>query len=325
MVSNIKKGVSLTVLALAAGAAFFGSPGCDDEGVTEPAWFYITAEQGDLPSNDVYGVYAGQDCWWFATYAGLAYNRGTEWKKYGYAEGLPADEIFGLAVCPNGDVWVATYQGVARLRGEEITKFTTDEGLPSNFVFNVVYDGAKVWFATERGLARFDDPGFTVIKGTSGLPGDDVRDVYAVGPDRVWAACIGGAAFYDRGKITEYTTVKTGLPSSNVYAVAARDDEAWLGTDEGLCLLRDGELVRTYSVANSNLKSDIINDLAFRPGGELWVATAGGGASRSVGEGFETFDRNRGPLSDYILAIYCDKLGYVWLGTLGGGANRYYD
>jgi ligand-binding sensor domain-containing protein len=325
MKSNIKKGAVLTALGLAAGAALVGSPGCEDEGVKEPAWFYITAEESDLPSNTVYGLYAGEDCSWFATSAGLAYKRGTEWKIYSYANGMPADQIFGVAVLPNGDVWAATYLGAARLRGEEIKKFTDAEGLPSNFVYHVVYDGAKVWFATERGLARFDDPGFTVVKGSSGLPGDDVRDVYAVGPDRVWVGCVGGAAFYDHGTVTEYTTVKTGLPSSNVYAVAARGDEAWLGTDRGLCLLRDGELVRTYNVANSNLKSDVINDLAFRAGGELWVATAGGGVSRSVGEGFETFDRNRGPLSDYILAIYCTKLGYVWLGTLDGGANRYND
>jgi ligand-binding sensor domain-containing protein len=325
MTAKIKRGVRRAALALGAAAALAGGPGCDGDLPPEPAWFYITAEQGDLPSNDVYGIYAEQDGSWFATYAGLAYNRGTEWKVYSYANGMPADEIFGVAVCPNGDVWAATWLGAARLRGEQITTFTTENGLPSDFIFNVVYDGAKLWLATERGLARFNDPGFTVIRGSTGLPGDDVRDVYAVGPDQVWVACIGGAAFYDRGKITEYTTVKTGLPSSNVYAVAARGEEAWIGTDEGLSLLREGKLVRTYTVANSNLKSNIINDLAFRPGGELWVATAGGGASRSVGEGFETFEGGHGPLSDYILAIYCNKLGYVWLGTLRGGVNRYYD
>jgi ligand-binding sensor domain-containing protein len=323
--SNLKKRLSVTVLALAAGAALLWGPGCDDEGVTEPAWFYITAEQGDLPSNTVYGLYAGPDCSWFATNSGLAYNRGTEWKIYNYANGMPADEIFDVAVCPNGDVWAVSWLGAARLRGEEIQKFGAGEGLPSSFIYHLAYDGAKVWFATDRGLARFDDPGFTVFKGGSGFPGIDVRDVYAVGPDRVWVGCIGGAALYDHGKITEYTTVKTGLPSSNVYAVAARGDEVWIGSDAGVSLLRDGELVRTYNVANSNLQSDVINDIAFRANGEVWVATAGGGVSRSVGEGWETFDRDNGLLSDYVLGIYCNKLGYVWLGTLGGGVNRYYD
>jgi len=324
-VSNIKKTFSVAVLVLTAGAAWWGGAGCDGDGVTDPAWFYITAEQGDLPSNTVYAVYAGADCSWFATGAGLAYNQGTEWKVYGYADGLPADEIFDVAVCPNGDVWVATWLGAARMRGEEVETFGSAQGLPSNFVYGLTYDGAKMWFATDRGLARFDDPGFTVFKGSTGLPGDDVRDVYAVGPDLVWAACIGGAISYDHGTLREYTVVNAGLPSSNIYAVAARGDEAWLGTEEGLCLLRDGELVTTYNVANSNLKSNVINDLAFSGGGELWVATAGGGVTRSVGEGFETFDSDRGLLSDYVLGIYCTKLGYVWLGTLDGGVNRYHD
>lgn len=323
--NKIKRVLRFAVLAPAAGAALLWGPGCDDAGVSEPAWFYITAEQGDLPSNTVYGLYAGPDCSWFATNKGLAYNRGTEWKVFDYSNGMPADEIFDVVVCPNGDVWAASWSGAARLRGDQIQKFGTGDGLPSSFIYHLAYDGAKVWFATDRGLARFDDPGFTVIKGTGGLPGDDVRDVYAVGPDRVWVGCIGGAAFYDRGTITEYNVVTTGLPSSNVYAVAARDDEAWIGTEEGVSLLRGGELVRTYNVANSNLLSNVINDIAFRANGEVWVATAGGGVTRSVGEGWETFDRDRGLLSDYVLGIYCNKLGYVWLGTLGGGVNRYYE
>jgi ligand-binding sensor domain-containing protein len=298
---------------------------CGDEPARGPEWFYITAESSGLPGNKVYDIYAGSDGTWFATDRGLAFNRGSDWVVYDYWGGMPADEIFGLAVCPNGDVWVATWLGVARLRGEEITKFTTQDGLPSNWVYDVAFDGEKLWFATSRGLARFDDPGFTVITCASGLPGEDVRDVYAVGVDRVWVACFGGAAFYDRGKITDYTAAGAGLPSDIVYAVAARGDDAWTGTDRGLALLRGGKVVKTYNSANSALQADIINDLGYGAGGELWVATAGGGASRSVGEGFETFDTARGILSDYVLCAFGDKLGYAWFGTLDSGVSRYYD
>jgi ligand-binding sensor domain-containing protein len=298
---------------------------CEDEPPEGPAWFYITAEGSGLPGNKVYDLYADAAGAWFATDLGLAYNRGSTWVIYNHQGGMPADEIFGLAVCPNGDVWVATYAGAARLRGEEVKTFTTADGLPSNLVYGVAFDGAKLWFATDRGLARYDDPGFTVIKYVSGLPGNDVRDVYAVGVDRVWVGCLGGGAFYDRGEITEYTVLNNGLPSNFVYAVAARGDDAWLGTDKGVCLLRNGRVVKTYTTANSALQADIVNDLAYRAGGELWVATAGGGASRSVGEGFETFDTNRGLLSDYVLCVFGDKLGYVWLGTLTSGVSRFYD
>ena len=298
---------------------------CGDEPPEGPEWFYITAEGNGLPGNKVHDIYAGSEGAWFATDRGLAYNRGSAWVIYNFWGGMPADEIFGLAVCPNGDVWVTTYAGVGRLRGDEVKTFKTGDGLPSDWVYDVAFDGAKLWFATNDGLARYDDPGFTVIKCTSGLPGDDVRDVYAVGVDRVWVGCFGGAAFYDRGKITEYTVFNAGLPSNAVYAVAARGDDAWLGTDRGLCLLRKGRVVKTYTTGNSALKADIINDLAYGAGGELWVATAGGGASRSVGEGFETFDINRGLLSDYVLGVFGDKLGYVWLGTLDSGVSRYHD
>jgi len=299
--------------------------GCEDEPLSEPEWFYITAEGSGLPGNKIYGIYVGADGSWFGTDRGLAYNRGSEWEVYNYEGGMPAEEVFGVVVCPNGDVWAGTYLGAARLRGEEIQIFTRGDGLPSNWIYGVEYDGAKVWFATMSGIARFDDPGFTVVKGTSGLPGDDVRDIYAVGVNRIWVACMGGAAFYDRGKITEYTPANSELPSSIVYAVAGRGDDAWIGTDNGLCLLRGGKFVKIYNSSNSALKSNVINGLGYDADGELWVATAGGGASRSVGEGFETFDRDRGLLSDYVLSVFGDKLGYVWLGTLDSGVSRYHD
>jgi ligand-binding sensor domain-containing protein len=309
----------------AAVAAFCGIACNDDEVLTEPSWFYITEEQGGLPSNTVYGVYADETCSWFATGAGLAYNDGSEWVIYDVTSGMPAEGIFGLAVLPNGDVWIGTYLGAALVHEGEVTPFGGAEGLPSNWVNEIVFDGEKVWFATRSGLARYDDPGFTVINSTSGLPGDDVWDVYAVGVDQVWAACIGGAAFYDHGTVSEYTTLKNNLPSDNVYTVAARDDETWIGTDRGLALFRDGEFVRTYDTGNSVLKADIINDIAYRANGEVWVATAGGGVARSYGGGFVVYDRDRGLLSNYARCVYGDKLGYMWVGTLDGGVNRFND
>ncbi len=285
-------------------------------------WFYITTDESGLPSNDVYGFSITETDAWFATDLGLAYNRGSEWKVYDAAHGFPSDVVFGVTVV-GGDVWAATAAGAVRIRDGRLKVFTTADGLPSDRLVALAYDGAHVWFASEAGLVRFDDPGFTVITGVQGLPGDDVRDVYAVGVNEIWAACLGGAAFFDHGNIKSYTVADGGLPSNYVYAAAARGADAWLGTDEGLCHLRNGAVVKTYTSGNSGLKNNVINDLGYRANGELWVGTAGGGAARRVGDDFETFDRNRGLLSDYVLAVCGDKLGYVWLGTLGGGVNRF--
>lgn len=319
--SKVRAGLAAAAACL---AGVLGLAGCGDETAPEPRWFYITTQESQLPSNNVYGVYVDDRGSWFATDRGLAYNNGTEWAVYGSAQGMPADAVFGVTVCPNGDVWAATIAGAARLRGGAITVFTTGEGLPADRVYGVAFDGAKVWFATAGGLARYDDPGFTVVTSASGLPGDDCRDLYALGPDRLWVACIGGAAFYDGGQVQRYTATGAGLPSDNVYAVAARGEEAWVGTDAGLCRLRAGEVVATYTTGNSGLRNNLLTDLAYGAGGELWAATAGG-ASRRRDDDFETFTRDDGLLSDYVLAAWPDKYGYVWLGTLGGGVNRYHD
>jgi len=305
-----------------AGAALFAA--CGGDVVTEDRWFYITADETDLPSNNVYGVYVAAGDAWYATDKGLAYNRGTTWRVYRRAEGLPSNLVFDVVVLPNGDIWAATAGGAVRLRAGGLTVFTTADGLPSDRVVAVAYDGAKVWFATDAGLARYNDPTFTVFGAEQGLPGDDVRDVYAAGREKIWAACIGGAAFYDWGNVTAYTVANAGLPSHYVYAVAARGENAWLGTDKGLAQLVGGRVVKTFTTANSGLRSDVINDIGYAAAGELWVGTAAG-ASRGRGGTFQTFDEKTGLLSPYVLAVWGDKLGYVWLGTLGGGVNRFND
>lgn len=302
-------------LALAAG---FG--GCGDDPVP-PQWFYLTVQNSDLPSDDVYGVYAAGEDAWYATGAGLAYNRGGEWRVWTHEDGLPSDIVFGVVGLPNGDIWVATAEGAARLRDDVLTAYTTADGLPSNNVMAVCYDGARIWCATEGGLARWDEDHFTPFTSAQGLPGDDCRDVFAAGTGQVWVATLGGIGYYNRGEITAYG-IGSGLPSYNCYAVAARGADTWIGTDKGIALLRGGEIVRTYNAANSNLGSDIINDLAFDTKGALWAGTVGG-ASWFTGGDFRNFGEDQGLLSPYVLAAFGGERGYIWFGTLGGGMNRY--
>lgn len=297
--------------------------GCDTgTEETPPAWYYITAEETALPSNNVYGVFVAADESWFATDKGLAQNKGLEWKIYNRANGLPSNVVFDVIVLPAGEVWAGTAGGAVLIKGGNVDVFTVADGLPSNRVVAVAYDGAKVWLGTDAGLARYDGGTFAVYDAGDGLPGNDVRDIHAVGREKLWVACVGGAAYYDWGRITSYTVANAGLPSHYVYAVAARGENAWLGTDKGLAHLTGGAVAKVYTNANSGLKSDIINDLAFDAEGNLWVATTAG-ASRGQAGTFFTFDESNGMLSSYVLAAWGDKMGYVWFGTLSGGVNRY--
>ena len=118
------RSISIVICAALLGAA------CEDEPLEGPTWFYITAEGSGLPGNKIYDLYADEEGAWFATDLGLAYNRGSTWVIYDYQGGMPTNEIFGLAVCPNGDVWAATWAGAARLRGDKIKTFTAAAPLP---------------------------------------------------------------------------------------------------------------------------------------------------------------------------------------------------
>ena len=57
--------------------------------------------------------------------------------------------------------------------------------------------------------------------------------------------------------------------------------------------------------------------------GNLWFATAGGGACRYDGKYFTHFTTKEGLSNDFVTSILQDKQGNMWFGTWRGGANRF--
>ena len=57
-------------------------------------------------------------------------------------------------------------------------------------------------------------------------------------------------------------------------------------------------------------------------GGAIWLATAGGGVARMLGNKIEIFDSQNGLTSDTVTWITADAGGVIWVATAGAGLNR---
>jgi signal transduction histidine kinase len=106
--------------------------------------------------------------------------------------------------------------------------------------------------------------------------------------------------------------------SSNVVLTlaAAADGDVWVGTPDGLNLLRGGDVVRTFTTADG-LADDFVRSLYVGRGGDLWIGTRRG-LSRYDGGKFTTWTALDGLGSDLIGAMEQDRDGTLWIGTLGG-------
>ncbi len=113
-------------------------------------------------------------------------------------------------------------------------------------------------------------------------------------------------------------TKKDGLPSDKIYSVRVDEDKVWVGTNQGLALLEDGEWTvfgEEDGLAHRGVLSIDVSPVT----GDLWIATMRG-LNRYSGGKFETFTQfNSGLANDVIYSVTCDGKD-VWVAT-GGGAG----
>ncbi|MBI3804320.1 MAG: regulator [Nitrospirae bacterium] len=123
-----------------------------------------------------------------------------------------------------------------------------------------------------------------------------------------------------------------------VRALAARGDEIWIGTSNGLIRFnRKSETHQIYN-AKSGLLSNVVVSIHFDAKGSAWIGTYGGGLSRFDGSRWEQFtpyghgDRNYGPewiqykpksgLGDlWVYDVLFEPNGTMWVATWKGASR----
>jgi ligand-binding sensor domain-containing protein len=116
-----------------------------------------------------------------------------------------------------------------------------------------------------------------VLDRESGLISGHVTDVILYG-DGMAAATPAGITFLDASGAHSLYAFE-GLVNNHVYALGARDNQLLAGTLGGISLLRNGQVERNLTTANSGLKANWITGLA-RAGDGWLVGTYGNGVMR---------------------------------------------
>jgi len=132
----------------------------------------------------------------------------------------------------------------------------------------------SLWIATGMGLCHVTYKSATQYQKLGDILSSDVRAVAFDARGRLWAACFGGIAVFENGKMTETFTPANGLPMLDATALARGDNgDMWVGMARGAARF-DG---KKWSARFSRrwLVDDQVIDLAFNDGA-LWVATPKG-------------------------------------------------
>jgi PKD repeat protein len=250
---------------------------------------------------------------WFATDGGVAVLAADDstWTTFRTDNsGLVSDWINAMTLDADGNAWFATYEGVSKLTpsGEWFTYTSSAENLISNYVYAVKADGnGNIWFGTDQGVSELTAAGewLSFTTGNSGLLDNYVFDIAFDREGNVWLATgYGISVLSTEGSWTSYTTENSPLVSSWINTIAVdQQDRKWIGYyGYGVHVISaDGETWKLYQAAPNEgypdeqastveqgvLSSDVVNDIAVAPNGDVWLAT---GPAYMPGEEFSAND-----------------------------------
>jgi ligand-binding sensor domain-containing protein len=172
---------------------------------------------------------------WAATEGGMSPTGvsrfdGTAWTTISTQNGLPASNIFDMALVPDNTLWLGTNTELLHIDGSVIVQ-DRRSGFDHPTVAVAAGPDGILWVARNSySVARFNGSEWrTEYPATS-----EVTDVATGADGQVWIGTDGGAARYDGLSWTLYTTAD-GLVDNHVTDIAiAPDGSAWIGTSNGL-------------------------------------------------------------------------------------------
>lgn len=125
---------------------------------------------------------------------------------------------------------------------------------------------------------------------------------------------------YNRSFWKTYTSSNSELAGNLVEDILIVGDNIWLGTNEGLNLVRPDGSWETYTTANSGLLSNDIGALGVDGSNNIWIAHSDGLSVLPANGNWITYPKSFFSEDQifYINAVAIDRLNRAWVGSTDG-------
>jgi ligand-binding sensor domain-containing protein len=238
-----------------------------------------------------------------------------EFTNFTTADGLPSNNVLGVAIDANNVKWFGTQEGVARFDDHDWTTFTKQNGLIDNYINCIAVDiNNHVWVGTDQGISTYNGSTWASYTTADGLI-DNVVACLAPAPDgSIWIGTQSGASHFDGTSWKNYTTAD-GLPQNMISSISADGSgNIWLGTWLGGLSKFDGSVFKTFTKADS-LVDNNISAIAIDADNNKWIGTYVGITKLGTNdEWIQNYRTGSGTLPLYIKGLDTDPDGTLWAG-----------
>ena len=248
---------------------------------------------------------------------------GSEWFARGWRtdEGLPDNDVTGVAQSADGFLWVSTLGGLVRFDGTRFEEFSPEniDGILSRGIRTLLLDrGGRMWLSLDRGVLICVYGGSAkVFSSKDGVPNTQAQMLVQDGDGGVWLS-YGGRRTLTRIKDDRGTVygAPEGVPASGAaWITTDKKGQLWLIKDAIVSVFRDGKFHRLTNLPTS----DPPRATAAKSGG-IWICSGLSLWKYSEETGLE----KAGQLPDGVsaTALLEDQTGALWIGTAANGLYR---
>ena len=222
---------------------------------------------------------------------------------------------------PDGALWFASRTaGLLRLKGGVLSQLSGIE--PQSLALTL--DQRQVLVGTRTEVVAFDalrpaEPRQLAVLGVIILALLETTD------GSVWIATGDGLFVLPKGAKTAQRIAEPRLSHAHIWALH-QDTRGRLligtrGLGLGILATARVDAPVQFVGFEQGLPHLVVRSIT-ESGGAIWLATAGGGVARMLGDKIEIFDSQNGLTSDTVTWITADQGGVIWVATAGAGLNR---
>jgi signal transduction histidine kinase/ligand-binding sensor domain-containing protein len=244
------------------------------------------------------------------------------------SDGLPAALLHVRAQAMirdrDSNIWIGTSNGLLRYRiaAENNNAVVEANSTRASGPVTAMFEDREgdIWIGGPAGVERLRDSTF-VSYAPATLHAEATGAVYAKNYEDAWFAPIeGGLRRVVRGQTQSITN--DGLAQDVVYSIAGRDDEIWIGRQQGgltqLKLSGDKILAARTFTRKDGLAENGVYSVFAAPDGAIWAATLSGGVSEFRNGRFKTYTTADGLASNTVAEIAESRDGTMWFATANG-------